>query len=68
MKGQLEKKKTSRGLQRSTWIQYTFILNKDSMRYINEGTQEVSELNIASEWINYSIRVQRLKNFDVLIS
>ena len=43
MKGQLEKK-TSRGLQRSIWIQYTFILNKDSMRYINEGTQEVSEL------------------------
>ena len=35
------------------------------MRYINEGTQEVSDLIIASECINYSIRVQRLKNVQI---
>ena len=52
MKGQLEMK-TSKGLQRGIWIQYTFILNVDSMRYINELTQEVSDLIIVCDYLKY---------------
>ena len=40
MKGQLDKK-PSNPLHRSVWKQYTFILNKHTLRYVNELTHEV---------------------------
>ena len=42
-KGQLEKK-PSNPLHRSVWKQYTFILNKHTLRYVNDHNNEVSTL------------------------
>ncbi|KAL5503422.1 hypothetical protein EMCRGX_G010370 [Ephydatia muelleri] len=47
MKGQLDKK-PSNPLHRSVWKQYTFILNKHTLRYVNELTHEAKELCCAN--------------------
>ena len=44
-KGQLEKQLSS-SLHRNVWKQYTFILNKHTLRYINEVTHEVSTIMV----------------------
>ena len=48
-KGQLEKKSSNIGSR--GWKQHTFILNKDTLRYVHEHTHEVGNLIVLTAYV-----------------